>query len=90
MVAAIHQGRYLGLVHHLDRRARLAGARVLVDGEDARQPGEAVPAQRRVHEVRGDNLRLLGVEANGPQRPLAELRRLCDAQSDFVPHRSTW
>ncbi|MNC88753.1 hypothetical protein D3C83_46030 [compost metagenome] len=75
-------------MHDLDRRARLACARVLVDREDARQAGEAVPAHRRVHEVRGDDPRLLRVEADRPQGGFAQLGRLGDAQDDFVTHRA--
>jgi hypothetical protein len=84
IVAAIVEGRDLGLAQHLHRIARPLEAPVLGDVEDFRQPRILVAAQRRIDRVIGDDPRLLGVVPDAAQRALRMLPRLRDAQMNSI------
>ena len=72
VVTAVHARRNRRLVLDVHLAPWLAQALVLDDVEDLRQPGILIAAQRGVHDMGGDDARLVGVHAGAAQRFFAE------------------
>ena len=80
IVAAIDQRRDRRLVDDGNRPAGVPGLRLARDREDARQPGEAVAAQRIVDQLVGDDTGVVVTVADAGERPLAKRPRLADPE----------
>ncbi len=84
VVAAVDHGGDFGFVHDGRRAARLARARVLGNGEDARQAREAIAAQRGVDEMGSDDARFVRGEAGAHERGVGQRFGLRDGEPDRV------
>ena len=74
-------------MHDFDRLARFFGLGILRDGEEARQAGERVAAERIVDQLSKNYLGIIRREADGQQRPLTNIGRLCHAKPDRAGRR---
>ena len=84
IVAAVEQGRHLGLAQDGHRPARTLEAAMLGNIEDLRQPRIFVAAECRIDDVVGDDARLLRIIADAAQRALGMLARRGDAQTNAI------
>ena len=64
--------------------AGVLGLRLARDREDARQPGEAVAAQRIVDQLVGDDTGVVVTVADAGERPLAKRPRLADPEAHGI------